>query len=270
MAIADNAQNYVVNDYIPETPYINIDVYNATSAVVESAASAYLDDAVIYADTYKAIIANKEYVSDRFMKDLCAEYAMMTDGGIDYDNNEITLHQKANEVYEYAISGVSLSYEGNITNVISKFNNFYTTYYQADDQSSSVLISAYESAIEYDTRAYTVSANINGGPYDGAIFYVDAPNAIGTSTTYTNYSLSGSSYSPAFTISHVDSIEEGDALANGAWIMQTAGESINVVASAFEVDINSANWIDGGGSEPESSTVSGSSTDSETEEQTEP
>ena len=255
MAIADNAQNYVVNYYIPETPYINIDVYNATSAIVESAASAYLDDAVIYADTYKAIIANKEYVSDRLMKDLCAEYAMMTDGGIDYNNNEITLHQKANEVYEYAISGVSLSYEGNIINIISRFNNFYTTYYQADDQSSSVLISAYESAMEYDTRAYTVSANISGGPNADAIFYVDAPNAIGTSTTYTNYSLNGSSYSPAFTISHVDSIEEGDALEHGAWIMQTAGESINVVASAFEADINEAVWSAGGSEpEPESST----------------
>ena len=226
-----NASNYVVTYNEPYAPRISVNVQTVTSAEFESAVAIYNEEAAAYVSDYRVTIANKTYIEDRLKKDLCSDKEGLTNGGIDYESNTIILHQKANEVYEYSVSGNSLAYPDGIMAIETKFGEFYSKYYQDDAHESCILSAAYENSETYDTRAFVVDADIAGGLVaTDSVFILDAPNMTGIQCSYTNYSGSTGQYKLAYEENY--SISENSTV--NAWVIRaTDGEDTPV---AYSVD----------------------------------
>jgi len=237
-----NASNYVISYNAPTAPRINVNVQTGSPEEFDVAASTYRSNADAYVSQYRNVIVNKLYVEDRLKKDLCAEYDGLTSGGIDYENNTITLHQKANEVYEYAIGNNStFSYVGTVTNVESRFGEFYSKYYQNDEHTECVLSAVYETSETYDTRAFVVDADIAGGLVgESSVFILDAPNAVGTAVTYTNYSGSAEQFKLAYETNYA--VSEDSTVK--AWVIREATESATPIAYSVGSSLTSGmTWV---------------------------
>lgn len=237
-----NASNYVLSYSEPNAPRINVNVQSVSTEEFESAVTVYNGEAEAYVSQYRSVVANKSYVEDRLKKDLCVEYDGLTSGGIDYENNTVVLHQKANEVYEYAVENNSmLGYVDAVTNVESRFGEFYSKYYQNDSHTECVLSAVYETSEPYDTRAFVVDADIAGGLVgQSSVFILDAPNAVGIDGTYTNYSGSAEQFKLAYETSYASS---EDSTVN-AWVIREATESATPIAYSVGSSLTSGmTWV---------------------------
>lgn len=236
-----NASNYVITYDEPYAPRIEVDVRTVTSTDFETAVTVYNEAASAYVNDYRTTIANKTYIEDRLKKDLCAEKEGLTSGGIDYENNTVTVHQKANEVYEYATSEDSLTYSDGIIAVESKFDAFYSKYYQDDSHTSCILSAAYEAEEPYDTRAFVVDADIAGGLVaSDSVFILDAPNTIGIECAYTNYSGSSEQYKLAYE----ENYPLNESSVTNAWVIRTADSAATAVAYSVDSALDSGmTWV---------------------------
>lgn len=232
-----NASNYVVTYRTPSAPRITVDVRTVTTEELNSAITVYQDAALDYASQYSVIVANNSYVADRLMKDMCAEQEGLTSGGIDYENNTITLHEKANEVYEYAVGSTQMTSVNAINNVKSSFDQFYSTYYQDDAHESTIIAPVYATPVTYDSQAYVVDADVESTTIaSGQVFIKDIANATGTGCTYTNYDGSGVAQ---MSISYQTSAVGSDA----AWVVaDVTGSSAVGIAYSVATTLDSAVW----------------------------
>lgn len=236
-----NASNYVVSYKTPNVPNINVNVKTVTQEKLEQSITVYQSAASAYVDEYRAVVTNRDYVQDRLQKDLCGSVDCLTNGGINYHDNTIQLHVKANDVFAYATSGGSFAYAGGIAVIESKFKDFCSKFYMDDEQSNCILQSSFESATEYDGEAFTVTADINGTVSSGTIFIVNEPNKIGTTRTYTSYTVSNE---PEFLLFY-DRKYAVDSETSGAWVVKEAGESGATVAYSVSSAIDeNVVWID--------------------------
>lgn len=236
-----NASNYVISYNEPSAPRINVNVQTVTNDGFEDAVTVYNENSSAYVATYRDMVSNKLYIEDRLKKDLCAEYEGLTSGGIDYEHNTVTVHQKANEVYEYAVSGNSLTYSNGIAAIESKFDEFYSKFYQDDSHTSCILSAAYEASESYDTRAFVVDADIAGGLIaSDSIFILNAPNTVGTACTYTNYSGAN----PQYVLAYENDYPVDSSSVVNAWVIREPVSS--GVAVAYSVDASLADgmtWV---------------------------
>jgi hypothetical protein len=235
------ASNYVISYNEPSAPRINVTVQTVTPAEFESAVTVYNGEASAYVSNYRDVVSNKSYIEDRLKKDLCVEYEGLTNGGIDYENNTVIVHQKANEVYEYAVSGNSLTYSDGITAIESKFGEFYSKYYQDDAHTSCILSAAYEASETYDSKAFVVDADIAGGLVaSNSVFILNAPNTAGIECAYTNYSGS----TPQYALAHEDNYSVNESTVVNAWVIREAGEEGDAVAYSVDSAIDSGmTWV---------------------------
>lgn len=235
-----NASNYIVSYNLPNPPRINVNVRTVTGEELDSAISAYMSSASSYSENYRTMVQDKMYVEDRLKKDLCGSFEGLTSGGIDYENNTITYHVKADEVYGYATSNVSLTTIGSINGVVTKFGNFYSAYYQDDEHTSCILQEAYETTMVYDERAFAFSTTVSTIE-SGSVFVLDAPNAKGSNCTFTNYVGNDPQYKIAYDASYTVS-----GASVGAWVVKTVpgeGEEATDVAYAIgNVPTSNMNW----------------------------
>ena len=238
-----NASNYVVNIVSPSVPRITVNVQSATGEEIANASSAYIVSANEYATKYVETVALRDYVTDRLMKDMAADVSVLTNGGINLESNTIALHVKADDLYNQASMNVSLNSVNAVTTVVSNFSSLYETYYT--ENGSGVLdttASCYASPVEYDKMAVTINSAVASVVESGSVFIKDAPNAIGTTCTYTNYSSGASGYDPQFTISHVNQISS--EVASSGWVITEAGQSSVLAYSLSEKLNGEETWVD--------------------------
>ena len=238
-----NASNYVVNIVSPSVPRITVNVQSVTGEEIANASSAYIVSANEYATKYVETVALRDYVTDRLMKDMAADVNVLTDGGIDLESNTIALHVKADDLYDQASRNVSLNSVNAVTTVVSNFSSLYETYYT--ENGSGVLdttASCYASPVKYDKMAVTIDSAVASVVESGSVFIKDAPNAIGTTCTYTNYSSGASGYDPQFTISHVNQISS--EVASSGWVITEAGQSSVLAYSLSEKLNGEETWVD--------------------------
>lgn len=231
-----NASNYVVRLSTPTAPRISVNVQSITSEELASAISAYQTNADAYADTYATLINGKEYVADRLQKDLSAEITVLTDGGIDLVANTVTLNVKANELYEQATQNVSLETVDAVNSIATTFNGLFDTYYT--EGSTVVLSATYDSAVTYDTRAYTVASEIASEVIVETVFINNIPNATGKNKTYTAYESGVESASAVYTINY-DNTYAVDSSIIGAWVLKPATSGATAIAFAVNDSIDS-------------------------------
>ena len=218
-----NASSYIVSYRTPSAPKISVEVRSASMSSFESAVTVYNSAASAYVEEYRAVIEQKDYVTDRLKKDLCGLYTGMTESGINLENNTVTLHVKADDVFEHAVSGMSLNYYGNVNDVVSTFDKFYSSFYQNDEHSDFILQSAYNATETYDLHAFTIDSAV-GGVSSGSIFIVDAPNVDATSRTYTNYVSGSAKYSLS---------RDKDT---GGWVINNIEGAVATVVATSEED----------------------------------
>jgi len=236
--MAINVSGYVVSYRTPTAPRINVDIQSVTVPNFEVAASTYMTEASAYVEGYRAVVVNKAYAEDRLKKDLCAEADGLTSGGISLESNTVQLHAKADEVYAYASEGGTLSYPNGIRGIESRFNAFYSMYYQDDAHESCILQPSYEAVEVYDNQAVVVDGEVVSA--SGSLnFIVDVPIGFGTSRTYTNYSGSSAQYVIEY---------DGDYAVNssvvGAWVLKATGEQSPVVAYSVNNSLdNDSVWV---------------------------
>lgn len=236
-----NASNYVVRLSAPSAPRISVDVQAITSEEITSAIGVYETAASAYADTYTALIDGREYVTDRLQKDLSAEIAVLTDGGIDLVTNTVTLNVKANELYERAAQNVALTTVAAVSSIETAFNGLFGTYYL--EGSDVVLSAVYDSAVEYDTRAYVVDSDIASAVVSETIFINDIPNATGKVRTYTAYVSGGESAEAAYTIAY-DNAYVVDSSTTGAWVLKPAGDTTAIAYAVVNSIDENTTWSD--------------------------
>ncbi len=231
-----NASAYVVSYRSPTAPRISVNVRDTSIEEFESAVTVYNSEASAYVEDYRAVVENKDYVQDRLRKDLCAEKTGMTSGGIDYEHNTVSLHVKADDLYENALGDNSLSTAGGVNAVASSFNALYDTY--CTESGAFVLQSLYEAAVVYDARAFTVSSAV-GSVASGSVFILDRPNQSGLGRTFTNYS----GLSPQYVLACEGEYPIGSSSVSDAWVIRTADATSSVVAYSVDEELgDSMTW----------------------------
>ena len=236
--MAINTSGYVVSYRTPTAPRISVDVQTIAVSEFESAVVTYMADTSTYVDDYRAVVTNKAYAEDRLKKDLCASVTGLTSGGINLEANTIQLHVKADEVFVQAADGETLSYSNGIKNIESKFNSFYSKYYQNDNHTSFILQPEYEAVTVYDAQAVVIDGEVvsSSGELN---FIVDIPLGFKTSRTYTNYSGS----TGQFKISYDEEYVVNSSI-TGAWVVKAVGEQSPVIAYSVESDVDSDSvWV---------------------------
>ena len=239
--MAINAQNYVIKTNSPNVPRISLNLAIATQSDVASAIEVYDEQVLEYENAFNEIVVNRDYVADRLMKDICAGSGVpnLTDGGIDYVNNTISLHVKADDVFTTAVNGRSLGSVATITSVESSVQSLYDTFYV--EGTSSVLANGSDYYVEgtYDTKAYT-TADAVGEISSGSVFINAIPNATGTSKVFENKDANGDTQ---YVISYAKAYEVSSGV-SGAWVVQGAVESAAVIAYSVNADITSdVSWV---------------------------
>lgn len=262
-----NVSAYVLSTNAPSAPFISVNVNTATESDISAASEVYMSNASAYVDDYTALITNKEYVSQRFMYDLCGGAAGITNGGINKESNTISLHEKANDVYEYAIRNRNLNGPSNISGIVNVFDSFYHKYYLTDDESACIIntdSSYYVEAVVYDEKAVTIST-VGSLITADTIFVNEIPNQVGTNKAqYTAYvttsDTDGLINTPVYSVAYNSAYPIGESSSIAVWEMKdVSGESAVTVAYTSDAFDSNAVWtiVSEESSEEESSSESG-------------
>lgn len=237
--MAINASNYALRTTTPSVPRISINVATATVEEVNSAVDAYLTNASDYADAFVNIVTTRDYVQDRLMKDLTVGEAVegLSKDGVDYVNNTVSIHVKADDLFAMSVDGRTLNTVGIVNSVEENFNEIYSSYYVESGVCVLDTDSAYYTEQTYDTKAYVVGeGGIASAVAADAVFINDVPNAIGDARTYTNYAVVSDVATPQYVISCDGEYEISSGVTERAWVLKEAGESA-VIAYATVDDL---------------------------------
>lgn len=230
MSITINPSAYVfTTDGLPDTPSIDVDLYTVTSAELASACTAYLALADEYASAHQEVLGVKDYIEDRFVKDLAAQCVGLTSQGVNKQTNKVVMHQKANEVYEMACGSNSLRSEYYVNMIASNFDKLHSKVCMTDEGDETSLVAAWETEEAYDARAVTI---------DGDLYINEIPSAIGTEREFATYTSTLTSGAYVNTQSYVVDYEEldlGDSSIE-CWVKKTPGESGTVVKYSEALD----------------------------------
>ena len=166
---------YNVSELLPTAPYISV---STTAGIdeVASACSAYLENASNYADEYQNVMGLRDYVKDRFMYDLCAGASGIAH--VNKQENTISLHEKANEIYSYALGSRNIGSVANVNAIVRYFDNFYSTYYMNDEKTECILNmdpAYYGNAVAYDSKAVVIDGVVG----ESRVFVNETPNLAG-------------------------------------------------------------------------------------------
>ena len=231
-----NASNYVVNTSAPSAPRLNVNLATDPAEVVSSACDEYVSAATKYASSIMEIVGNREYVSERLAKDLCVSVGVMTDGGIDYANNQIALHVKADELFGQAKGTRALSNVANVTAIANNFSSLYEIYYM--ENGSSVLTSDYEAAVQYDSKAVQV-INEHSDNY----FILANPNAVGSARVYETVAGVDSAYTVSYGAQYPESAAASDVVVTDAWLMKDSDNVVVEYAPYGEGNLANAEFV---------------------------
>ena len=105
----------------------------------------------------------------------------MTKQGVDKQNNIISLHNKADNLYAVSLSGRPLDNEGNIDSIKTTYHNLYTELFLNDEKLANIIFTEgqYGDNQDYDRLAKTFIITIDGLEKT-LLFLNKIPNAIGT------------------------------------------------------------------------------------------
>lgn len=197
-------QNYLYYVNRPSIPSISVNMNKDSIESVESAANDYLDlssssgDAVDYRNEVLRRVIHRDYVIDRFQKDLLGmSVTVQRDPSsfigslskIDLVNNEYIPNEKSNEVYEEASRGNELYYDSGLTTTMDNYVRIFSTIMVKDDLSG-LIYDDYELPEVYDSRAIVVQNEALSG-HD---LYV-LSNDVSVDSEKTYYSRNGQIYS---------------------------------------------------------------------------
>ena len=258
-----NANNYVFTSYsIPDVPYISVDLMTVTSAALDSAVDTYLGKADEYASAFSEVIGTREYIVDRLQKDLAGECVGLTSGGINKEANTISLHVKADNVYEVAANQKTLNSVGSVNSIISTYGQLHSSICMNDDNNATSLQAEFAEPVTYDTKFI----KIDFGAGD-VLFINDAPAAIGTEKKYTAYetSIDNGVYvnTSAYNLGYYTDISVNDSTTVNAWFVRDAGNLAVAYSETIDGTYTAIAQPESSSEEPESSTEPESSSESD-------
>ena len=182
--------NYTFNssNYDFSAPSMSVDLNNITVSQLNNLKSAYMSSASEYSNSFQQIIVVRDYVSERLEKDLSIRCQYMTKQGVDKQNNIISLHNKADNLYAVSLSGRPLDNEGNIDSIKTTYHNLYTELFLNDEKLANIIFTEgqYGDNQDYDRLAKTFIITIDGLEKT-LLFLNKIPNAIGTQKIFENY-----------------------------------------------------------------------------------
>lgn len=225
-------ENYVVDTNIGSEPRISLNLAYATPSEVNEAISAYTSAAEEYANNVTIIFTNKEYVADRLMKDLCRETYLVSGEDANLSENTITLHTKANNVYELAVGDRDTTNATIVNSISSDFNLIYSSVCLNDASESTSLVEDFNELTKYDNQAVSIDVNNNQW---GGTYIKNVPNAIGNSQTFTSYDESNQ---PKYTLAYLQNYQIDDST-NSVWMISSGSTNVAYTTATLEQRVDS-------------------------------
>lgn len=227
-----NTRDYVIETNIGNAPRINLNLLYTTQSAVDEAVSAYTSAAEEYANNVKIIFTNKEYITDRLMKDLCRETYLVSGGDANLSENTITLHAKANDVYELAVGDRDTTNSTIVNSISSDFNLIYSSVCLNDAGESTSLVEDFNELTKYDNQAVSIDVNNNQW---GGTYIKNVPNAIGNSQTFTSYDELNQ---PKYTLAYLQNYQIDDST-NSVWMISSGSTNVAYTTAALEQRVDS-------------------------------
>lgn len=236
--LKSKAGGYVLNGSILEAPYINVNVYTVTQEALDSAIEVYFNQADEYASSFTEIISAREYIVDRLQKDLAGECEGLTSGGIDKKNNKITLHIKADDVYNVAKgNNVVIGSIESILSIMNSYGELHSAICMNDEGTEPSLQPIYVESEDdtYDTKSIDIEF-----ADESRTFINDNPGYIGNEKTYTAYDTSIDENTglyvntSAYTVGHYENISIDDETTVTGWFIRDGGNVAVAYSEAIE------------------------------------
>ena len=166
MAINVSDYNYYYTSvYVPS---IQANFNAITLSELEELLTQYDAEALQYKNELREIVLKKQYVLDRFKKDVLVEVGFATK---DIEHNTYTENYYAQKYLNYAIGSLKMNTTRDFEAVITNLTSLYQLFLNKNDEPFSSEMKAVET---YDTRAITVFDDI----------YILMPNTIGKKRVY--------------------------------------------------------------------------------------
>lgn len=196
--------NYLYYIEHPSVPSINISLNTVSTSNAQTAAAAYLTESPVsgtslaYKTEVLRLISQRDYVRDRFEKDVCGESITTTSGLLSYTGslskidlvrNEYSANEKSNEVFAEASLNNNLYSAVGLTKIEANFKRLFSTIMVKDDLSG-LIYNTYLDPVEYDARKIEViNASLTGHDQ----YFKSEDMAVDPSKTY--YSRNGQIFS---------------------------------------------------------------------------
>ena len=225
MAITFNSNNYIIrnsNITVPTLKQAN------NLQELQKNISSYTESVSTYINDNRKLTEQKDYVSDRFKKDLFIKTGLAT---FNAKTNKYTENIKANDAYETVATTdlpTSVSQINTITTNLEKIANTLLKFTQEDAQKGypNVTAETYltnstdidKTDITYDTKAIKITINGND-----QFFYNTKPNQLETNRTFTSYN---------------DSIEQNFILEYNSSTQKFLLKKDSSVVKSFQLDEN--------------------------------
>jgi len=202
--MAITVRNYLFSGMLPSVPYISA---TGDLTTIQSAITTYETvNAPAYADSMEAYVISRDNLQKRFQYDVLAELGL---GTIDLGVNTIALNVKANELWTEAIRNLDINTVSGMTSAYSNATRLLAIL-ESETSGEELVITDTEDPVEYDANVLSIDLtgelSIN--------FYMDAPNANGTSRTFTGHNdatMAWSSVKNAWVITDGASVYNGVA-----------------------------------------------------------
>lgn len=228
-----DVKNYVYSFRSVSAPKVNVSLNTVTKAQLTAAITVYGNEVTTYTNNLNLIVNNKEYVVDRFKKDVLADVGFAT---INKATNKYTENLYAGKYWNKAVAGLDLTKESGLRNALENITSLYQLFLNNSNEKFSFEV---KTTVDYDTKAIEVL---------GDYYYLNNPNAFDNKRIYS----SGDGY----TISY-------DA---GQWVLADSEEALMATCE----NIDDPEWIipeevvdESSSSEESSENESSSSSESE-------
>lgn len=163
-----NVEDYYYYYSSVYVPSIDADFGVISIAELEALFAQYDIDVEQYKNEIREIVLKKDYVLERFKKDVLADVGFAT---IDLENNTYTENYYARKYLDYAIGNLRMNNIDNFNTVVDNITGLYQLFLDKNDQPFSDEMKPAET---YDVRAITVFDDI----------YILLPNTIGIERVY--------------------------------------------------------------------------------------
>lgn len=154
----------------PNAPMIDLSLNSSSFEDVSQSAEEYLSsesnfgNAKDYKDEVLRLVSHRDYVRDRYEKDVCGESITVSSGDlsftgslskIDLVRNEYIANEKSNEVFSESSRDNMMHYQSGLEQIETNFKRIFSTIMVKDDMSG-LIYDSYEEPKVYDERSIKV------------------------------------------------------------------------------------------------------------------